>query len=287
MILKPIHIILVFVDHFEPKIGPSKGIRSEGDIGLKRWIAEYPKLASKHIDADGKHPQHTWFYPYDAMNRNNLKELSRLVYDGFEEIELHLPHRNDTSRSLEEKLRDAVKNFNIIGTLRTAEENPVNTYGIIHGMWTLDNCDVRCGVNDEISIRLKSGCYADFGLPAQNRACKPEKINRIYYAIDDSNKPKSYDTGPNAKAGKINKGLMMIPGPFQIDWSDWRFKWHPMVEEGEIRLIRQPTELRVDLWIDTNIHIPGRPDWVFVELFTHGAVVEDLETLLGPASDKM
>ncbi|MBI5055383.1 MAG: hypothetical protein HZB61_02015 [Nitrospirae bacterium] len=280
-----IHIMVLFVDHFEPKIDRLHGIRVTDDVGMKRWMAEYPMLASKHKDSDGKHPQHTWFYPYDYMNMEHLRELSMLVYKGYGEIELHLHHKNDTSESLEAIIKDAVRKYNTIGALRTEEEN---TYGFIHGKWALDNCDGTCGVNDEISILLKTGCYADFGLPAQNRYARTKKINKIYYAIDDPCKPKSFDTGIDVAVGNsTNGGLMMIPGPLRIDWEDWRFKWHPMVEHGEIRLIRQPTESRVDLWIDTNIHIPGRPDWIFVKLFTHGCVNEDLDTLLGPSVDSM
>ena len=287
--IKPLHIIFLFVDHFEPKFDRERGgQRFDDDTGFQAWVNEYPKLASKHRDADGRHPQHTWFYPYDHMNIRHLERLSMLVRDGFGEIELHLHHRNDTSKSLEQKLRDAIVRFNQVGALITCGDNPVSTYGFIHGKWALDNCDGTCGVNDEISILLQTGYYADFGLPAQNSSARPKVVNRIYYAIDDPMKPKSFDSGPEVTAGtRCDEGLMMIPGPFRIDWRDWRFKWHPMVEEGEIRRIRQPTNNRVDLWIDTNIHVPGRPDWIFVKVFTHGAVEEDLETLLGPPADNM
>ena len=60
-----------------------------------------------------------------------------------------------------------------------------------------------------------------------------------------------------------------------------------MIEEGEIRNIRLPSGRRIDLWVDTNIHVPGRPDWIFVKLFTHGAVEEDLASLLDSESDEM
>ena len=211
--IKPIHIIFSFVDHFEPRKDTAKGIRISDDIGQKRWVRDYPALASRHKDFDGRPPQHTWFYPYDYMNMEHLKELSGLTYDGYGEIELHLHHNNDTSESLEEKLRDAVRKYNMVGALRTVGKNPLNTYGFIHGKWALDNCDGTCGVNDEITVLINTGCYADFGLPAQNKCAKTKKDNRIYYAVDDPLKPKSFDTGPDVVAGApASAGLMMIPG---------------------------------------------------------------------------
>jgi len=286
--IKPIHIIFLFVDHFEPKFNRKNGgPRYTNDKAFWRWIEEYPKLASKHKDSNGRHPQHTWFYPYDHMNIKHLEELSKLCKAGFGEIELHLHHKNDTSESLEAKLNDAIEQFSKVGALKTIDNK--TAYGFIHGRWALDNCDGTCGVNDEISILLKTGCYADFGLPAQNKYAWTKKINKIYYAIDDPLKPKSFETGPEVKVGKKppENGLMMIPGPLRIDWTDWRFKWHPFIDDGEIRKIKKPSPKRVDLWINTNIHVPGRPDWVFVKVFTHGCVEEDLDTLLGKDMDKM
>ncbi|HEB75042.1 MAG TPA: hypothetical protein ENJ04_01645 [Nitrospirae bacterium] len=67
------------------------------------------------------------------MNIRHLERLSMLVRDGFGEIELHLHHRNDTSKSLEQKLRDAMVRFNQVGVLITCGDNPVSTYGFIHG----------------------------------------------------------------------------------------------------------------------------------------------------------
>jgi hypothetical protein len=283
-----IHILVIFVDHFEPEIDRTRNIRVN-DLAFERWISEYPLLASRHRDADGKYPQHTWFYPYDAMNMDHLRALSKLVYEGFGEIELHMHHYNDSSESFERKLQDAIRKFNQVGALLTSGEKPEVAFAFIHGKWALDDCDGSCGVKNELTILKRNGCFADFGLPPQNLKCFPSVVNKVFYAVDDPNQSGSFETGPEVFVGGLEpaNALMMIPGPFRIDWRDWRFIWHPMVEEGEIKRIRIPSPSRVDMWVETNIHVRGRPNWIFVKLFTHGAVEEDLDALLGDPADQM
>ena len=42
-----------------------------------------------------------------------------------------------------------------------------------------------------------------------------------------------------------------------------------------------PTPARVHAWIRQNIHIAGRPDWIFVKVYTHGAPEAQAAALLG------
>ena len=46
-------------------------------------------------------------------------------------------------------------------------------------------------------------------------------VNRIYFAIDDPRRPASHLTGPLATAGGgvPAGGLLMIPGPLALNWS--------------------------------------------------------------------
>ena len=48
-----------------------------------------------------------------------------------------------------------------------------------------------------------------------------------------------------------------------------------------------PTPERVDDWVRTGIHVQGRPEWVFVKVYTHGAVARDHEAVLGEWRDRM
>ena len=46
------------------------------------------------------------------------------------------------------------------------------------------------------------------------------------------------------------------------------------------------TRGRVDAWIRANVHVPERPDWVFVKLFAHGAsTYGDMDAVLGADFD--
>src|SRR5205085_11509134 len=42
-----------------------------------------------------------------------------------------------------------------------------------------------------------------------------------------------------------------------------------------------PAPARVDAWVSTDIHVAGRPEWVFVKVHTHGAADGNLAGLLG------
>lgn len=75
-----------------------------------------------------------------------------------------------------------------------------------------------CGVNDEVRILSKTGCYADFTFPCFNKAT-PSQINSIYYAKDDIYKPKSHDTGIEVTRGRPKQGdLMIIQGPMHAQF---------------------------------------------------------------------
>ena len=96
------------------------------------------------------------------------------------------------------------------------------TYGFIHGNWALGNSrpDGRwCGVNDEISILRKTGCYADFTMPSAPDCTQTRTINSIYYATDDLERPKSHDTGIPARVGAAapENALLMIQGPLALE----------------------------------------------------------------------
>ena len=90
----PTHIMFCFVDHYEPAWG-------RVDIGTQRarvdrWYRDYPAMASRHRDADGRPPQHSFFYPEEEYLPEHLDKIAGLCADGYGEIEIHLHHDNDT-----------------------------------------------------------------------------------------------------------------------------------------------------------------------------------------------
>lgn len=282
--VSPVHVMFLVADHYEP--GPRTEI-------VREWIRRYPEIADKHRDADGLPPQHTWFYPCERAEGRfeQLEILSELVHSGYGEIELHLHHQNDTADTLREKLIKAKEIYSRIGALVTCDDKAV--FGFVHGNWALDNSIILgsenfCGVNNEITVLKEEGCYADFTFPAVNTTAQPSKINSIYYAVDDPEKPKSHNTGIDVKVSKPPSGdLLIIQGPLSVNFRDWSSGFYPRIENGEVEGTSPPSLKRVDQWVRTNIHVKGKPDWVFVKIHTHGALPGSMDIFLDDTIDQI
>lgn len=287
----PKHIMFCFVDHYEPQWG--RGVTLEQERArVDRWCEDYPKLADRHTDADGVRPQHTFFYPEEEYRKEHLDKLTELCNAGYGEIEVHLHHDNDTSENLTQTLSRFVTTLHENhGALPICKETGEIRYGFIHGNWSLDNsrADGRwCGVNDELLVLKHTGCYADFTLPSAPSETQTRKINSIYYATDDPCAPKSHDVGVDVSVGGKPVGdLMIIQGPLSLNWKDRKFGFLPRIEAGDIRSAMPPTDDRVDLWVDANVHVKGRPNWIFIKVHTHGTQEQDMDVLLGAAVDDM
>jgi len=158
-------------------------------------------------------------------------------------------------------------------------------YGFVHGNWALDNSrpDGRwCGVNNEIEVLRRTGCYADFTLPSAPDATQTRKINSIYYAVGKPGTCKSHDAGVEVGSAPAPlDGLMLIQGPLLLARSSGHLL--PRIENGCIQRTQPPTMARLDQWIKANVHVASRPDWLFVKLHTHGATEANRQILLGNA----
>ena len=212
-----VDIIFVVVDHWEPGGNP--------DV-VNKWMTTYREVAEKHIDADGVPLQHTWYYPIESFRGWEVDSVVKLCALGLGDVEVHLHHFNDSSESLRRILDDGIDSLQAHGALIN-EDGEVH-FSFIHGNWALDNSregwpdKIPCGVNDEISILLEKGCYSDCTFPAMGQTAQPSLVNKIYYAVDDPNKPKSHDTGELSEVGYEARPdqLMIFEGPYFIDWKD-------------------------------------------------------------------
>ncbi len=286
----PTHVMFCFVDHYEPMHGrPALSVQQ---ARVDRWCRDYRELAGRHRDADGRPPQHGFFYPEEEYAEEHLSKLEQLCRDGFGEIEVHLHHDNDT----EANFRQTVTRFKTLlherhGALPRHPETGEIMFGFIHGNWCLDNSnpDGRwCGLNNELILLRELGCYADFTMPSAPSPTQTSTVNAIYYATDDPDRPKSHDRGVEVQAGVPPSGdLLMVQGPVGLNWRDRRRGIIPRVENADIRANYPPTPARVDGWVDAGIHVRGRPEWVFVKIHTHGAPEKDADIVLGPAVDAM
>jgi hypothetical protein len=278
----PTHVFFLFTDHYEP--GTNYAV-------VQQWVSQYPRIADRHTDSGGRPWQHTWFYPAEQRIDRNLVALQQLVRGGYGEVELHLHHGNDTNETGRTRLQQSVEYMQRFNFLKTADG--ATHFAFIHGNWGLDNSNgpAACGVNREISILRDLGCFGDFTFSSIWWQSQPPTVNNIYMATDDDG-PKSYARGVPVKAGRKPEGdLMIFQGPLLfLPTFDLRRAPRTQfleVENGEIHSKVPVTPARIDAWVRANIHVEGRPDWVFIKVHAHGASQqEDADEILGPELDR-
>ena len=286
----PVHLFVCLADHFEPAWN---GVSIEEERArVDAWMERYPELAGQHRDWDGRHPQHTFFYPEEEYRPEHLERLTDLCRRGFGDVEIHLHHDNDTAQGLREKLiRFKTLLHERHGLLHGNPETSEVEFAFIHGDWALDNSrrDGRmCGVNNELTVLRECGCYADLTLPSAPSETQTTKINSIYYAQDDPLLPKSHNGGCDVTVGGKPWGdLLIIQGPLTLDWRSRKWGLLPRIVNGELTGTNPPVPHRIDLWIRQNVHVHGQPNWVFVKLHTHGTQEVGAGGLLGPKLEQM
>jgi hypothetical protein len=272
------HVFLVCADHYEP------GTRFDF---VQRWMNEYPALAQRHHDANGRPVQHTWFYPIEQPIDRNIDGLKSLVAAGYGEVELHLHHGPDTMDSARRKFRDGIAWLQRWGFLKGTDG--ATHFAFIHGVWALDNGSGQprlCGVDRELQLLRELGCFADYTFPSLNEPAQPAMVNTIYMAADDD-RPKSYNHGVPLSVGIKPAGdLMLIEGPLLIAAAMSPAHLFADVEDGNIHPGVPAGAIRVDRWMRSRVHVKGRPEWQFVKIHGHGAQNEDnVSEWLGPHFD--
>ncbi len=282
---EPVDVFLAICDHYEPEWGNASHDEALGRV--RRWCDEYPRLFQNFRDVDGRTPRHSFFFPQDQYRPEYIDPLADLCQDGFGEFDIHLHHADDTPEGLEEKLsvfRDAL--FHRHGMLRRDPATGEIVYGFIHGNWAL--CNSRrdrkwCGVDHEIPILRRTGCYADFTLPSAPSDTQTRTINSIYYASDIPGQCKSHDHGIRAQVGRTppEDSLLMIQGPLLFDFSRRKLGILPRVENGDLLGNHPPSLRRLQLWLKAGVMVHGQPNWRFVKLHTHGCKTGNIDMLLG------
>lgn len=280
----PVEVLIAVCDHYEPECyGASRETARER---VARWVREYPQQFERFRDADGRPPQHTFFFPQDEYRPEYLDSLAGLCGRGFGDVDVHLHHDADSAESLREKLegfRETLRERH--GLLRADPATGNIVYGFIHGNWALCNSrpDGRwCGVDQELTVLRETGCYADFTLPSAPSATQTSTINSIYYARDIPHRRKSHDSGIRARVGDAPPAasLLMIQGPLMLDWRHRKLGLLPRLENADIHAGRPATWERLQLWLQARVHVAGRPDVVFVKLHTHGCKDGNIDTWL-------
>ena len=273
----PVHILFYFTDHFEP---------AEHRERVLQWESEYPKLANRHRDSAGRPLQHGWFFPGEQPNDEYMQRLRNLVAAGYGEVELHYHHNHDTDDSIRAKYQKAIAWFQQFGFLKTLRGG--THFAFIHGNWALDNSVAAwCGSNHELRILRDLGGFADYTFPAIWTTAQPAIVNSVYEATDDDG-PKSYNRGEYVRVGREPAGdLMILEGPLRIlpSRSVKHLFWD--VEDGNIHHAVPLSNQRVDAWVKANVHVEGRPEWVFVKVHGHMAETQqEVDDMFNGAFDR-
>jgi hypothetical protein len=274
------HLLFAICDHYEPRwMHPSA---EQAEERVRAWELGYPQLVRGFQDADGRPPRHSFFFPGEEYAPSYLDRLGRLARAGFGEVELHVHHDADTPDSLRTMIDGYLALFARHGHLARDPGGRLR-YAFIHGNWALANSreDGRwCGVDAEIPLLWETGCYADFTFPSAPDECQPNVVNQIYWPVGELRRKRAYEQGERARVGEVRRDrILMIEGPLALTTRRGR---NPLlIEAGDLTAHLPPSARRLRAWVRQNIHVAGRPEWVFVKVHTHGAQEGNAASLLG------
>jgi hypothetical protein len=289
----PVHLILALADHFEPAIDPTSGQkrapRMEQERRVQFWRREYPKLADRWRDQEGRPFVHTYFYPAEQYDEGLVELLADLCHDGWGEVEVHLHHgislpdTAENTRRLLAELRDQLAYRHHCLAVEDGSDQP--RYAFVHGDFALANCagGPFCGVDSEMKILAETGCYADFTFPAAPfHPAQIGKINSLYECALPLEQSAPQRRGKDLQVGRRPEIFpLMVEGPLVFDFKrSWR-SGRATLESASITSGRPMTLQRLSAWKQARIHVHGRPDWLFIKLHCHGMDPTQKEELLG------
>jgi hypothetical protein len=68
------NVFFCICDHFEPYWNHSDGKTAINRI--RKWVEEYPTIADRNRDSDGKPLKYSFFYPQEEYKKENISLLS-------------------------------------------------------------------------------------------------------------------------------------------------------------------------------------------------------------------
>ena len=273
------HLLFCLCDHYEPLHGDAPML--QGLERVKAWRDIYPELTRKFEDTNGRTPIHSYFYPGDQYDPDLVEPIAELCGLGMGEMEVHLHHDDDTRESLAIKFTDTLRDLDRHGTM--AKKDGKFAWSFIHGNWCLANArrnGTACGVDDELTLLYELGCYADFTFPAAPDEAQPHIVNSIYYPAGDPGRKRAYERAERVTVGSPRQDkVMLVEGPLALALRPGSLKVR--IESSAIDWSDPLTKERLETWVSQDIHVEGRPEWVFVKVHTHGAPERNAKVLLG------
>lgn len=278
----PKHLVFVVANHFEPGLGETALRRVE------KWCELARATGDALRDHDGTPFRHTNFFPAEQYEPALVAALSHLQRDGYGEVEIHFHHGVDQPDTAE-NTRHMLETFRDTLALEhkcLSRENPDSQpkYGFVHGNWALANSSGGrfCGVDSEMQILADTGCYADFTLPSVPFQSQVPRVNAIYQCGHSLAEARPHRSGRSLKVGDRLALPIIFTGPLVFDWTR-RVRGLPIprVEEGGLQQNYPLTMDRFKRWRSAGIGVKGRPDWVFIKLYSHGFFDWDQDLMIG------
>ena len=277
-----VHIIFVIANHFEPGVGK----QALGPV--ESWCRVALRTGETTRDHDGTPFRHTYFFPAEQYDYPALQMLAALQAEGFGEVEIHLHHGVDqpdsaaNTRRLLKTFRDVLADEHRC----LSRENPAwqPNYAFTHGNLALANSagGRNCGVDSEMQILAETGCYADFTLPTAPDQSQVPKINAIYQCGHPLIKAVPHRAGPNLKVGIRPSLPVIFTGPLVFDWTRRVHGFPvPRIDDGALAKNYPLSISRFNRWRNAQIGVEGKPEWVFIKLYSHGFFAGDQEAMIG------
>jgi hypothetical protein len=140
-------------------------------------------------------------------------------------------------------------------------------------------------VDDEMELLWELGCYADVTFPSAPDQSQPGIVNSIYYPRGDVRRRRAYEDGEPVTVGTPRQDrLLLIEGPIALALRPGRAAIR--IESASLDHGDPPTAARLATWVEQDVTVRGRPEWVFVKVHTHGAPERNAEALLGDATHR-
>ena len=284
------HVIFTVADHFEPSWSENGLLPlDEQKKALDNYVRMARDTGERLKDVDGVSFAHTYFYPGEQYFPELLETTAGLQREGLGEVEIHLHHgvdAPDTSENLRNQLvefRDILAEEHDCLSRLDGQGDPM--YAFVHGNLALANsCGGQfCGVDDEMAILEETGCYADMTLASAPNQSQVPMINRIYEYDGDPHQAVPHRSGTRLATGDEEIRFPVIfQGPLVLNWTR-TIKGVPVprIDDGAL-VYNQPMDIaRLRRWMNSNITVKGRSDWIFVKLYCHGFFSFDQDASIG------
>jgi hypothetical protein len=284
------HVIVTVANHFEPAWSASGNLDDKSQL---RRLKDYRKLAAAtgHAvrDVDGTKFRHTNFYPAEQYHPDILDIMADMQADGLGEVEVHLHHgveRPDTPENLERQLvefRDVVAERHRCLSRMAGDDQP--KWAFVHGNLALANsCGGRfCGVDSEMEILARTGCYADMTLPSAPDQSQVGVINQIYECGHPLDQAVPHRDGCRLGMNWSDPQLPLImQGPLIFNWTRTiKSIPVPRIDDGALAANQGLDGARFRRWMSANVTVAGRSDLVFIKLYCHGFFDDDQSVCIG------